>query len=212
MKAKSILKNILKVITMGRVVYHGNYNGQKIALTFDDGPNSGVTERIVDILSVNGASATFFVNGTKAEKYPEILKKIVHSKCILANHGYEHKSIKKISSSEYIRGIDKTDSLISEYNVKRNLLFRPPYGDIKLLSLIKILIKKYTVVMWSLDSKDTEIRDSKKLINYFEGIELKNGDIILLHDDYRHTMEALTTIIDIIKSRGFELVTVDELL
>ena len=187
---------------------------KKIALTFDDGPHPRYTERILNILDKYKVKATFFVIGVNIENYPEPLKKIVDSGHEIGNHSYDHNNEKNLSEYNVREEIEKCEKLIYESVGKKPTLFRPPqgqYGD----KVEKIAREKgYSIILWSIDTKDWEHNSAKK-IESIVSRQATNGDIILMHDytsGKNTTCEALEMIIPNLLSKGYEFVTVSDLI
>ena len=179
-----------------------------IALTFDDGPSKYVTDEILDILEENGAKATFFVLGSNAEQYPDKLKRAVSLGCEIGNHTYNHPNLFKLDIEDIKYQVDTTKWCVYEACGVQPTLVRPPYGNHN--SAIRAALP-YPIIMWSVDTLDWENRDADKIIE----IVLKkasDGDIILMHDLYKSTSKACKTIIPELIKRGYQLVTVSELL
>ena len=187
---------------------------KKIALTFDDGPHYKYTDRILDILESYGVKATFFVIGVNAEKYPEKVKKIASHGHEIGNHTYSHPHLKSISDEELQREIEKASAIISKITDKTPTIFRPPEGFCG--KNITSTAEKCgcSVILWSHDTRDwahTPSADiSKKIL---DGV--KCGDIILFHDFITPdtpTPDALENVIPKLIERGYEFLTVSELI
>lgn len=106
----------------------------------------------------------------------------------------------------------KTERLIFEVTKRKCKFFRPPYGELDIRLLIYALKNKITIVNWSFDSTDSCKRSPIDLKQYLKSAVIKAGEIILFHEDYKHTQEALSYIITDLKSRGFMFSTVREFL
>lgn len=201
----------------GMIIKRGTENRKIIALTFDDGPHPVYTEQILDILDEYDVKATFFVLGMLAENYPNIVKRQFEEGHEIGNHTYSHIDTKKASKEELLEEYRKTQDII--YSITRNKpkIFRPPYGSFDKKVLDMIQEDNSIVVLWSAnqDSKDWKNPEVEKIVaNTISNIE--NGDIILFHDyvyyDKSHTVEALKEIIPELKNRGYEFVTLSQLL
>lgn len=181
-----------------------------IALTFDDGPSKH-TERLLGILEQYGAKATFFVIGNLIDTYPEILKQVVANGHEIGGHSWSHRELVKLSSKDIIDEIMNTRVKIQSITgVKTNLL-RPPYGSYN--DDLKKLCAENGIVMinWSVDTLDWKTRDADKV---YEAIlnEVKAGKIILCHDLYGSTVDAIERVIPELIAQGYQFVTVSELL
>lgn len=177
-----------------------------VALTFDDGP-SDYTNDILDLLDKHGAYATFFVIGNKALIYKETVMNIVAKGNEIGNHTYSHPWLTHLSVSDTIQELDKTNDLIFDITGTKPTLFRPSYGD------INIKVKKaidMEIVMWNNDSNDWRYRSSKSIAARVIK-NISDGDIIIMHDTYKRSYEALKIIIPKLKEMDYQIVTVSQL-
>ena len=168
-----------------------------VALTFDDGPHYTVTPRILDILQEHNARATFFVLGNRVDNFPNIIQREYSQGHEIGSHSFSHPQITTLTSDEIEYQFAETEHRIQQYVPYTTKLVRPPYGQIT-QSLKEVLQK--TFVLWSIDTQDWKTRD------------VKDGDIILMHDMYSTTADACEELIPALIERGYQLVTVSELL
>lgn len=190
-----------------KMIYIGNKSQPAIALTFDDGPSDEPTNRILDVLEQYQVRATFFVMGYKAERYAEQLKREKTLRCEIGNHSYDHPQLTTISDSSVKKQISRTSKLIKKITGEKTHLVRPPYGacNENVLSLIKA-----PAILWSIDTRDWKTRNAEKTIsNVLENVQ--DGDIILMHDVYDATAEAVEELVPELIAQGYQLVTVPEL-
>ena len=180
-----------------------------VALTFDDGPLAGCTDRILDILAQNGAKATFFIQGKQAVLYPELVARASAMGCEIGNHTYNHKDLTALSDQDVLAQIESVNELVTQITGAGCSLVRPPHGrgwrDSHVLELVP-----YPLIMWSIDTKDWSTRNAAKTIDAVLD-EVKDGDIILMHDVYTETVEAAQKIIPELVARGYKLTTVSEM-
>lgn len=198
-----------------QIVFHKNQEKKnKIALTFDDGPHPRYTPQILDILDRYNVKATFFVIGKNLENYPSVLKRVYESGHEIGNHSYDHTNEKHFDESKITFEIEKCEELICEQiGVKPNL-FRPPQGDYNLYSEKIASQKEYSIILWSIDTRDWEHLSPNKIMSVIDR-QLVGGDIILMHDytsGKNTTCDALEIIIPTLLSKGYEFVTVSELI
>ena len=203
------------------VIGHGDRNGRKVALTFDDGPDAAVTPRILDALRAHGAYATFFVIGRYAEAHPELINRILREGHELGNHSYGHSRLLNLRAKRFMqRDIERSMAVLDRMGASgANRLYRPPMG-LKNPALARIQrALGLQIVAWSLHAGDTRERDAHAIARHVLG-HIRPGDIVLFHDGHdlpnrQRSMavsEALDNILSELKGKGFNMVTVSELL
>lgn len=176
---KRIINHILKRFQYKRIPNNNN----AVFLTFDDGPEPGITEFVLDELAKYKFKATFFCRGDNAEKYPELLDRIKKDGHAIGNHTYSHINSFNCSIKEYCADVDKADRVLN------TPLFRPPHGSHTLLTFLR-LKKRYKSYFWALNSDDSAMNR----FDYYKSIDmLKNhtkvGDIVLFHFCHKHEKE-----------------------
>lgn len=201
---KEIFKNILSSRRL--LIYRISTKKKVLAVTFDDGPHPQNTEKILEILRLKEAKATFFLSGQEADKFPNLVKRYIEEGHEIGNHAYYHAHNIKLND------ITKSAKIIANKSDTKPNLFRPPYGKITPILLLYLFLKKITLVMWSIDSNDSNIEGGQKLRDHLANKKIQPGDIILFHEDYNHTVEALSDIIQDLKSKGFGFATISEIL
>lgn len=207
--------------TFGRnyahVIKHGSKEEKTIALTFDDGPHPEFTPKILDLLMEYDVKATFFVLGQHGEMYPEILQRQVEEGHEIGNHTFSHINIDKTSEDLIEKEFYKTQEVISTITNTEPKVFRPPYGIYDNTVIDIANQNNCSIVLWTpqQDSKDWSNPGAEKIINTTLS-KIENGDIILFHDyiynDTSHTIEALEAILPELKNRGYNFVTMSELI
>lgn len=182
-------------------------NAPMIALTFDDGPNPDSTKRILEVLSDNYSHATFFVVGTNAAQYPETLQAIASSGCELGNHTNNHKDLTKLTDAEINEQIDGVNRSVKKATGEKTTVIRPPYGafDDHVLGMLS-----EPVVLWDLDTEDWSSRNAAEIVEHVME-NVKDGDIVLMHDIYDSTAEAVEIMVPKLKERGFLIMSVSEM-
>jgi peptidoglycan-N-acetylglucosamine deacetylase len=184
-----------------------------IALTFDDGPRQGSTEKILDILKQNDIKGTFFIVGQMLQEYPNLGKRIVAENHVIANHTWHHwyhHMSPQIAANE----IDRTTDLIYKTTGVKTTMFRPPGGIMHNGVADYARNRKYGIILWSSDSNDYTRPAVPRLVSNVMR-EARPGGIVLMHDgggDRSHTVAALPQIISNFRKQGYKFVTVPELL
>ena len=180
-----------------------------VALTFDDGPDVQVDGVLMDELEKVNGRATFFVVGQRVEKFPEDIKNTVERGHEIGNHSYDHDIHLSSKGQDYIRNeFDKTDDAVEKAAGVRPALVRLPGGNIS--NDVKAVVKK-PLIFWSIDTEDWRSRDAEKTQNSILS-QVKDGDIVLMHALYLSTAQACKTVIPELYARGYQLVTVSELI
>jgi polysaccharide deacetylase family sporulation protein PdaB len=201
----------------GMIIKNGSKEKKVIALTFDDGPHPKYTSEILDILDEYDVKATFFVLGKFAEAYPDIIRRQWEEGHEIGNHTYSHINIKKASKDNLQKEYKKTQEIVYSVTNSKPKLFRPPYGSFDEKTIDIVEKNNSVIVLWSYkqDSKDWSNPEVNKIVNTTLS-NIENGDIILFHDyiyyNESHTVEALKKIIPELKNRGYEFVTISELI
>lgn len=183
-----------------------NDSKKMVALTFDDGPNYN-TNKVIDTLNKYGVKATFFVLGTKIKGNEYILKKMSDSGMEIGNHTFNHLLLTKYKEEKIKEEIDSTSNLIFETVGKRPRLLRPSYGAFN--KRVKDASNS-PIIIWDIDTLDWKRHNSKKIASRVLN-RVHDGDIVLMHDIYSATANALDIIIPELLERGFDIVTVPEL-
>lgn len=197
-----------------QVIYSKKKNSsKKIALTFDDGPHPVYTEMILDILTEYDIHATFFVVGENADLYPEIVRKIVNNGNEIGNHTYTHRNIQDMKAYQIKKEIQMCEDAIYEICEYKTKLFRPPEGILPDIICKYAAKEDYTVILWSIDTRDWAHTPVSKMVNTVES-QIGSGEIILMHDYITNskTPEALKIIIPYLIREGYKFVTVSELI
>lgn len=183
-------------------------NKPTIALTFDDGPRVSPTNRILDVLEQYNARATFFVVGDNlGENTQETMKRMVSLGCEIGNHTLDHTYLTEVDSETMLEKIDGNNEKIKEIAGVTCRLVRPPGGYVN--DTLQELASQ-PLIMWTVDTRDWETRDASKVIPIVES-EVCDGAIILMHDIYDSTAQAVETIVPELVNKGYQIVTVSEL-
>lgn len=190
-------------------VIRGSSTGKLLALTFDDGPHPDFTPRLLDILKREGVHATFFLVGSQAEQYPDLVRQIAAEGHTVGNHTYHHVSLPKIPLAYVDEEIQACGDVLESVLGFHPRFFRPPGGryDRDIATVINRL--GYTLVLWTDNPGDFE-EPGSRVITSRTLTRLSAGGIILLHDGVQQTVDALPGLIETMKARGYRFVTLDQ--
>lgn len=220
-KLNTIKENIYEInydyeldhIIKKRVFEEDNYDilnytksDKMVAFTFDDGPSYN-TIKIVNTLVKYDSKATFFLVGNQIEKYAKTMDVLVKNGMDIGNHTYSHKELTKLRDKEILKEIDLTNEVIYNKTGIKPMFLRPSYGAmnkrIKKLSTMPIIV-------WNIDTLDWKYHNSNKIKDKILKY-VSDGDIILMHDTYVATLNAIEMVIPELKKQGYKIVSVSEL-
>ena len=194
------------------ILCHGSEGSKSISLTFDDGPIAGKTERILSILKERGAQAAFFCIGSRIEANPDLARRIKMEGHIIGNHTFSHAStFDLLSSKKMMKELQRTDQAAEGILSSRPRFFRPPYGVTNPMLARAVRQLNYVTVGWTVRSFDTITDDRNKLLTRVTR-GLKGGDIVLFHDYCESTIDILPAFLDIVGSKGLNVVRLDQLI
>jgi cellulose synthase/poly-beta-1,6-N-acetylglucosamine synthase-like glycosyltransferase/spore germination protein YaaH/peptidoglycan/xylan/chitin deacetylase (PgdA/CDA1 family) len=206
------------------------YSPNKVAITFDDGPDPEWTPKILDVLKKKQATATFFLIGIQADKFSGLVKRIYREGNTIGNHTFTHPDVSNISTAYMKVELNLTERLFASLVGVRTTLMRPPYAideepdtadQVRPLEIPQEM--GYITVGNRIDPNDWSGNPSAEKISAYvlshlppcRQEDLRCGNIVLLHDgggNREETVRALPTIIDGIRARGYEIAPVYELL
>ncbi len=179
-----------------------------VCFTFDDGPYAPVTNKILDTFEKYNGKATFFVVGDRADTYSDEIVRASKLGCEIGTHTYSHVNLNTLSVPEMQKEINKSCHAISKYSGKRVKILRPPEGAAN--ETVKANVDM-PMVLWSVDSRDWDYRNADKdyqsvMDNVFD------GSIVLMHDLYPATADAIARIVPELAKQGYKFVTFSELM
>ena len=182
-------------------------DGKKyVALTFDDGPGK-YTKELVELLSKNNVKASFFMVGQNIKNYKSYVKYAYDNGMEICNHSQNHKNLKNLSKDEILDEINSVDDMLEKITGQKPKYYRSPGGNQN--DTVLSTIPK-PCILWNVDTRDWESRDTQKIIDKTLK-EVDDGDIILMHEIYKTTLDAVEPIIVKLKEKGYNFVTVTEL-
>lgn len=183
-------------------------NKKIVAITFDDGPAYNKTEKLLEELDKRDARVTFFMLGELAKRQTDLVKKAYNYGHTIGSHTYDHKNLKKLDPEEIDFEIDYTNEILSNIIGEDIKFVRPPYGAYNSDILKQV---NMAFILWNEDTLDWKYRNAEKVRDYIVE-HASDGDIILLHDIHATSVEGAIMAIDILKEKGFEFVSLEEML
>ncbi|NRD79298.1 polysaccharide deacetylase family protein [Bacillus sp. BRMEA1] len=190
----------------------------KMALTFDDGPHPVYTPILLDLLKEHQVKATFFVVGSRAEKYPELIIRMKEEGHLIGIHNYIHRSNWLMFPWTVREGINRTAKILENLTGDRSVYYRPPWGLLNLGDFF--LLNPYRIILWSVMAEDWKSTGGSDKIKRKLLAKVSGGSVVLLHDcgdtpgadqdAPQNTIHALKDVIPIIMERGYQFVRIDE--
>jgi len=203
----------------------GSINGAasssgEVALTFDDGPDSDVTPRLLDLLRDRGVRGTFFVLTDRAARHPDLVRRAAAEGHEIALHADRHQRLTEVSAFELRRRLRSARDLLEQVSDQRVRLFRPPFGAQSLATYVTARSCGLDVVVWGPHAEDW-VQDAPEVVAA-RGLErMVGGDVLLLHDGVEtpagqvpptfDRVRAVELILDGMTARGLSPTTVGEL-
>jgi polysaccharide deacetylase family sporulation protein PdaB len=188
--------------------------GQKaIALTFDISWGTVMPDKVLAVLVMDHAPATFFLSGPWAKTHPDYVKRLVRDGFEVESHGWAHVNYSALGYAGVVDNISRANQVLRSLTGKPVTLVRPPNGDFNRQAIAAARSLGYTVITWGTDSLDWMNPGVNTIIRrVLKGAH--SGDIVLLHasDTCKQTNIALPGIIKTLRTEGYRLVTVQQLL
>jgi peptidoglycan/xylan/chitin deacetylase (PgdA/CDA1 family) len=187
--------------------------GNVIAVTFDDGPHAEFTPRLLDTLKERNIKATFFMVGRNATAYPHIVKRMQDEGHEVANHTWAHPLLTGYGAEGVKSQLKRTHDAIEKACGTAPILYRPPYGGARLTQRRSIMQDfGYPTILWDVDPLDWQSPRSVQKV-YDRVLSMtKPGSIVLLHDIHETTVNAMPATLDALIERGYQMVTVTQLI
>lgn len=198
---------------VGEVTCRVETEAKLVALTFDDGPTPEGVDAVLAELEPRGIHATFFLIGSRMEKFPGQAERLIAAGHELGNHTYSHQRNLGRSQDFYAEEIAKTGALLQRAGSDTKL-FRPPFGK-RLIGLpLEVERAGYRTIMWDVEDQPEKFTQASAFAQDILA-RVRPGSIILIHPMYRHNQvarDALPIVLDGLEAQGYEVVTVSELL
>jgi peptidoglycan/xylan/chitin deacetylase (PgdA/CDA1 family) len=203
----------LPLFCQGKILreHPAHFDQKMIALTFDDGPDSNCTPRVLDELAKYHAHATFFVIGEEIPGREKLLQRMIAEGHVVGNHTYTHPSNPPAARAR--TELSRTDTLITKAIGQAPTCFRPPYGRTDTAMVARAQRHGYGVFLWTIDPGDTRGHGTKSLIRDVLRAP-QNGDIVILHDgnDHQASVDAVGPILKALSADGWQFVTLPEMM
>ncbi|MEA3400206.1 MAG: polysaccharide deacetylase family protein [Armatimonadota bacterium] len=192
----------------------GSERRPRIALTFDDGPSADYTPQILDILAEHGGRATFFVLGALVSSHKQLLQRMEDEGHEIGIHTWWHAKLTALSDGAIAADLARCQSALDGVLQRPVRWVRPPYGEVDDRVRSAIAAAGYRVAMWSVDPRDWQRPGSTAVANRILNCA-RDGAVVVLHDgggNRAGTVKAMHTVVPALRERGFEMVTLSELM
>lgn len=207
-----LTEKIVETASQNRLlpVYCVETNEKLVSLTFDCAWGAEDIQSIIETLNLNDAKATFFAVGTWVDNYPEAVKLLSDNDMEIGNHSNSHAHVNQMSYGEVLADMMKCNEKIETITGKQVKYYRGPYGEYNNTVISVAEEIGMQVIQWDVDTLDYNGLTGDEICTIIKS-KLKNGSIILMHNDTKYTASSLQQIIDTINSEGFEIVPLSEL-
>jgi peptidoglycan/xylan/chitin deacetylase (PgdA/CDA1 family) len=187
-------------------VYSGPTEGNRIALTFDDGPTPGVTDRILDELKQRKITATFFMIGEKVTASPNLARRVAAEGHEIGNHTFSHPKLSSLPDQQVRLEIEQTQDIIGETVGVRPACFRPPYLAFRRNQASIPQAMQLSIICGNLDSRDWAQPGEDKITDTILS-QAKCGSIIICHELHAQTANCIGSVLDKLHEKGLIFVT-----
>ncbi|WP_127529449.1 polysaccharide deacetylase family protein [Paenibacillus kobensis] len=187
------------LVVSGDEAFAADCSNGYVGLTYDDGPNPSNTTNLLNALKQNGLRATMFNLGQNAANNPSLVQAQVAAGMWVGNHSYTHPHMTSLSSAQMSSEITRTQQAIQSATGSAPKLFRPPYGETNATLKSVEAQNGLTEVIWNVDSGDWNGASTAQIVAAVG--RMQNGDVILMHDQYQTTLQAIPQIAQNLASR-----------
>lgn len=178
-----------------------------VALTFDDGPWPQTTAQLLDGLAARGAKATFFVIGEQLDGREDVVRRMAQEGHQVGSHTWSHSNLGAVTVSEALSEVTRTEAALTQLLGEGTYWLRPPWGFLGEQTAAAVGVP---MLYWSLDTEDWRLRDEEAV--YRAIVEnVQPGDVVLLHDPYPTTVQAVLRAVDALSQQGYRFVTAQQL-
>ena len=192
-------------------IYNVQTDKNKVAFTMNCAWNADDIDSILDTLKNNNVHITFFVVGNWVDKYPEAVKKIYEAGHEIGSHSNTHPHVNNLSAEKNLEEINSSVSKIEKITAQKTNLYRAPYGEYNDTVIQTAQENGYYTIQWNLDTLEYEGLTGDEMWNKIKN-KLEKGSIILSHNGTKHTADSIDMLIKNIKSCGYEITTVSDLI
>jgi len=192
-------------------IYSVNTEEPKIAVSFDATWGAAYTKQLLDTLDKYNIKTTFFLVNIWLDKFPEEAKEIVRRGHEIGLHSTTHPDFNKLSEEQMIDELQSNYNMVLEITGHKAILFRPPFGSYNNTLITAANGMGLHVIQWDVDSLDWKDLTADQIYNRVTS-RVKNGSIVLFHNNAKHTPEALGPILENLGSKGFKIVPVSQLI
>lgn len=192
-------------------IYSVETEEKKLAISFDAAWGDDYTLEILDILDKYDVKSTFFLVGFWVDKYPEHVKEIYNRGHDVGNHSTNHPYMTKLSDDEIKKELNITGEKIEKLIKEKPTLFRPPFGDYNDSVINVCRDNGYYVIQWDVDSLDWKEMGVQPVVDRVTR-NVRNGSIVLFHNNAKYVSEYLPIIIERLQSEGYEIVPISQLI
>ena len=192
-------------------IYNVKTDEKKIAFTMNCAWNADDIDSILETLKNNNVHITFFIVGDWVDKYPEAVKKINEAGHEIGSHSNTHPHVNKLSAEKNLEEINLSVAKIQKTTGQKANIYRVPYGEYNNTVIKTAEENGYYTIQWNLDTLDYKGLTGEQMWNRLKN-KLENGAIILSHNGTKHTADSLDMLIKNIKSKGYEIITVSQLI
>lgn len=192
-------------------IYNVKTDEKKIAFTMNCAWNADDIDSILETLKNNNVHITFFMVGDWVDKYPEEVKKINEAGHEIGSHSNTHPHVNKLSAEKNLEEINLSVAKIQKITGQKTNIYRAPYGEYNNTVIKTAEENGYYTIQWNLDTLDYKGLTGEQMWNRLKN-KLENGAIILSHNGTKHTADSLDMLIKNIKAKGYEIITVSQLI